>query len=345
MFALSSDITVGSYRFRGAHEVRTKMSIHSYVQTAHIKLPSIAVLLPKTNGSNTQRVVAGTVMHDGDAVTINLGYNGVLKNEFKGFVVRRDLNMPLEIECEGYSYLMRRNVISKSWTTVSVKELMQTAVSGIAGNPISVVCTVDMHLSNVAVKDVNGIELLDFILSQTDNALTIFFINPTTLWCGLTYTAASGGSDIYGLGKVNYRIGYNTVKDNALKEKVMMDNPAEVIFHKTMATGSRISGTSAAPLLPQSKKYRKVLSHIADQLGLKQLAQEKQYRLNYTGLEGTLNAFLQPYCMPGWLVNLVDSRYPEKQGVYVVDDVEVHYGMEGARRMVKLGPLLGFGAV
>ena len=57
---------------------------------------------------------------------------------------------------------------------------------------------------------------------------------------------------------------------------------------------------------------------------------------------GTLTAFLQPYCAPGWIVSLTDDRFPEHNGQYLVESTRVTFGTQGARRYVGLGPKLGF---
>ena len=112
MFILNSDISIGKpgvnqFRFTGVHELRIKRSIHNYTDTAIIQLPSIATLFTKNNSSSPKTVITGKQWNDGDPVTIKLGYNNEMHEEFKGFIKHRDLNMPLEIECEGYAYQLK----------------------------------------------------------------------------------------------------------------------------------------------------------------------------------------------------------------------------------------------
>ncbi len=341
-FVLNSKLTIGKISWSGVHEVETKRSLHSYEDTAKITIPSIGLVKYK-NQDDPVREVMGKLFNDGDKVTIQLGYNGELQEEFRGFVKRRSLEMPLIIECEGYSWQMRRNKISGTWKSISVSDLLKKAI---AGTDIKqVICTHDTELGNVGLKDVSGVEILDFIKKETDGCLTIFFIQPDVLWCGLTYTPYSDGSDAFNQGIVSYRLGFNVVKDNGLKERVIEDNPAIVHYNKTLAKGQRISGTSADPLLPQFRKHRKTLNRIIASTELKALAQEKQFALNYTGYEGKITAFLVPYCLPGYKANVYDSRYPERDGTYIVDSVEVKFGVNGARRIVEIGPKVGFGKV
>src|SRR6185312_15096362 len=105
MFALNSDITIGDFRFAGVHDVHIQRTIHSIMEAATIKIPSIAKIV-KNGKALAETVVTGAQFEAGDEVKIQLGYNGQYETEFKGFVSSVDLNMPLTIVCEGYSWLM-----------------------------------------------------------------------------------------------------------------------------------------------------------------------------------------------------------------------------------------------
>jgi hypothetical protein len=342
MFVLKSNISIGvpgkQLQFTGVHEVTIRKSIHSYIDTATIKLPSIAWLHTKINSSNPKKVITGAQFNDGDPVNISLGYNGDMQEEFSGFIKRRNLNMPLEIECEGYSYKLRRNNISGSWASISVKDLLKKATDGLG---ITLQVNTDISLNNVVVSNWTAAQVIDFILKETDGCISIFFIQPTILWAGLVYTPYSNGTDVFNKSTISYRLGYNVVKDNSLKLRVPDDNPVKVNFSKKLATGEKLNGSSDATEAAIIRNYRKVLNHIASSPVLKMLAQEKQKRFNYTGYEGRINAFLQPYALPGYKANMQDTQYPERNGAYLVEGIEVVYGMGGARRVIEIGPQIG----
>jgi hypothetical protein len=335
MFLLSSDITIGNFRFSGVHDVQIKRSIHSYVDTAVIKLPAKAQV-NKAGKIQAQGIVTGKQFTDGDPVTIKLGYNGYLVTEFQGFVVRRDLNTPLQINCEGYSYLITRNNISNSWSSITVAGLLNKAT---AGTNITVQCTVDMTLVNLEQKDTTGAGIIETILKETDGNLCIFFIQPNVLWCGLAYTPCAKGTDPFNMGKTKYRLGYNALRANTLKQRLPQDDPGTHIYVKKKTDGTRLQGQST-DIAGAAMKYKKALNRIADEGSLAALAQEHQYRKNYAGYEGGITAFLQPECGPGYQAWITDSNYPERDGWYLVEGVEVTFGISGARRKIDIGPLI-----
>lgn len=341
MFVLTSDITIGKFRFSGVNAVEIKRSIHSIADTATITLPSISKIV--NNGKTLPGVtITGKQFQDGDPVVIQLGYNGEMQTEFRGFVKQRNMKMPLTIECEGYSWLMRRNSVSNFWKSISIKDLLAEAVSGIDSKyTISVRCDVDMELTNVGVNQECGFDVIKRISACTDGNLTCFFIKPDVLWCGLLYSPVAKGNDVLNLGTVNYRIGYNVVKDNSLTQHTMEQYPADVKYSKKQSDGNKATEASDA-FKNYTRTHSKVLNQIKQSAALKQLANEKAYQLNYSGYEGHINTFLQPYVAPGYDAYVADDRYPELNGTYLVESTEVHFGLSGARRIVEIGPKKGF---
>jgi len=345
LFVLSSDITIGNFQFSGVNEVRIQRSIHSLTDKAVIKIPSIARVINKGK-ANAEDIITGDQFSDGDPVVIKLGYNGNLLTEFEGFVKRRNLDMPLEVECEGYSLLLRRNQLNAFYPTISIKDYLLAAVSGLENNyNINVLCGLEFNLGNVFFDNISGIEALNNLSKYTDGSLTCFFIQPDTLWCGLVYTPYANGDDPFNnsgtTNMISYRLGYNALKENSLKERISENDPVKVIYSKKLANGHILS--QASDVYPKYvRKHSRTLNHLRDAATLKMLANEQAYKLNYSGYEGNINGFLQPNTLPGYRVYITDDRYPERNGNYLTESTEVHFGVNGARRIVEAGPLNGF---
>lgn len=341
MFVLTSDVTIGKFRFSGVNAVEIKRSIHSIAETATITVPSISRIVNngKTLPGNS---ITGQQFRDGDPVTINLGYNGALQTEFRGFVKQRSMKMPLTIECEGYSWLLRRNSVSNFWQSISVKNLLEAAVSRIDSRyKISVRCDIDIELTNVAINQESGFDIIKKILAYTDGNVTCFFIKPDVLWCGLLYTPVAKGDNVLNMNRVKYRMGYNVIKDNSLTQHTTEHQPTEVKYSKKHGNGDKATEASDA-FRNHARTHSKILNQIKHSGALKQLANEKAFQLNYSGYEGHISTFLQPYVEPGYEAYISDDRYPELDGSYLVESTEVHFGQSGARRVVEIGPKKGF---
>ena len=344
MFRLTSDITIGKYHFNGVNEVHIKKSIHSLTEYALIKLPSIAKTQKGTlNADGSISVQGGSeragntrdFFTDGDPVLLRLGYNGELATEFVGFVKQRSIGMPLEIECEGYVRQLRLNVNFSSNYTKSKTTIKALLNDMLKGTDIGLRCDVDCPIEGVKFTNANGIQVLDFLRQATDRTLCFYFIAPTTLYCGLPYTGTIKGQDVFGVGQAGYRLGWNLKRDNALKMKIPSE-PVEIVM------GGRYATQAAA--LTHSKdvyaktKVKSMLNNIPENLSLQLFADEKKFLMNYSGLEGRLTGFLQPYCSPGYTVKLIDKLNPDVNGIYMAESTEVLFGIGGGRRHVELGP-------
>ncbi len=183
MFVLNSDITIGNFRFSGVNEVKVTRSMHNFTDTAIIKIPRKGMVL---KGKDIRQVTIPEIINDDDKVSISLGYNGEMRTEFEGFVVRRNIDTPMEIECEGYVRQLRQKVdITKKYKKTSAKELLELIVSK---TEIKVHVADDLPLEQVEFTHANGIDICNKIQELSQRTLTIFFINPQELWCGFTYS-------------------------------------------------------------------------------------------------------------------------------------------------------------
>src|SRR5882762_1162378 len=102
MFRMTCDIYIGKFKPVKPNAVKWARSVDNYSDSATIKLPAISML--KREGDFYERVQTGLQFKEGMPVTINAGYNGRNDTRYRGFIRRINFTVPLELECEGYSY-------------------------------------------------------------------------------------------------------------------------------------------------------------------------------------------------------------------------------------------------
>ncbi len=339
MFVLNSRITVGGFTWSGVESGTVERSLHSAADSCTIRMPTVGRVKYK-NGSAPQLETIGDLFKENDKVKVELGYNGDLKTEFQGFVNYINPGggrMPTEIVCEGYIRPLRLNKNLKGfYAQTSVKQLLQLAVKGTG---IKLVVQDDIQLYNITLDNAGGTDVIREIMNICQRVITIFFVTPDTLWCGLTYTAYKEGRNPFGVGEVKYRIGYNCLRDNSLTIKRPAE-PIQVILGGTLATGRRVETASEKKVL--SNRATAMSNNLHSIAEMQKIANEMQYQKNYTGFEGSVTAFLQPYCQPGYKMWLEDSRYPDSKGYYIAESVRVNFSPAGGRRIVEVGPQIGF---
>jgi len=331
MFVLTSEITIGKFKFSGVNEVRIKRSIHSIVDTASIKLPAKAHLLQK-DGNNTNEIITAQQFNAGDKVSIKLGYDGDLKEEFRGFVVQVSQDTPIEIECEGYSYQLKNKNVSGSWSKPKLKDLVDEIVKG-TDIKAEIVTGSDIDFVNMRADNKTAFEMLDIVLKATGGSIDAWFIEPDKLKVGLVYVP-SGDELKYVLQQphVKYRIRYNALQSNDLKVKAPL--PVTIVVKNAENKRDRNTNTGTDEKI---KNY--VLNHMSKE-ALGKIKDTLKLKQSYKGYEGKLTGFLKPLCFPGDTVFITDSRYKDRDGDYLVESVEVTFGANGARRIVEVGPKL-----
>ena len=338
-FVLHSDITVGGFRFSGVQNVVVRRSMNGLSSSAHITLPGKARVDQAIAGRDAEGFVnTGSLLKEGDRVTINLGYNDDLRTEFEGYVKRVGTEVPLVVECEGYERELRLVVnINRYYQATTAKDLLTDMCSQTS---INVICDVDFPLRGIRLVNADGIDVINHIKKCSEGALSIFFIAPSTLWCGLVYTPYLDGKGVLDLPTVAYDLGYNCPRDNGLQRRV----PAEKV--QVFMNGVLVSGDGVRTESKDKEAKRKVrffTNNVPSESVLQACANEIANRRNYTGYTGSLTGFLQPYCMPGYVASVSDVWHPELKGDYLVEDVEVTFGVNGARRRVSLGVKLNGG--
>lgn len=339
-FTLNSDISIGQYKKVKPHEVRINLSLTDYVDKAEIQLPASAHLV------NAAKEVSNTIQTaqqfaEGDKVIINLGYNGKLVNEFEGFIARINVGTPVVIECEGYSYQLRKNQpASKTFKNAEVKDILKYITNGtdiVLSNQIP-----SCKLQKLVIDGHTGQEVLELIKKALGNLVYINF-HKNELYAGLQFFDPKE--------KVTYRLGWNVVKDNNLKQRKASNDKITIIYRGKKKDGTHVeaaikSKTQTKVITTQASagntgETKVIVTHaVTDEATLKQMAEAKLKKMSYDGYEGKITAYLQPFCQHGWKAKLVDKTYPERNGEHVVLAVEVVYGMNGARRTVQIGEKL-----
>ena len=348
-YILNSDITIGTFRFSGVKEVRIKRSLRDYTDTATITIPAIGRVQQGTlQADGTVKICPGTAVvknvrslfNNNDPVTIRLGYNGDLQTEFKGFVKNRGTGLHCVINCEGYVRQMRLGMdITHYYPKTTVSELLGLISTSCPAINVVIGAGADLPLLKMRLTHATGVDICNEIRKVSEGALTIFFLDPTTLWCGLRYTPYAKNIDPFDTGNVNYRRGYNCIKDESLKE-VEPTEPVQVILNGVTVSAQRVQTQSEASY--SVRKEKTLVNNVGDINALRTMANEVQYQRNYTGFEGHIPAFLQPFAQPGYTMYIKDTDNPDLNGTYMCEGIDVSFGTGGARRNIEVGPKVGF---
>lgn len=327
MFKLTCKINIGIYSFTAVNEIKIKRSIHTFIDTATIKIPATVRLKQTGTSTASASQKAADKIKEGDCVQIQLGYNDLDQIEFDGFVKRVNASTPCEIECEGYSWQLRKKSIAKGFPKTTLRDLLAFVIKD-TGIKLSDQIP-DVPLSNIYIKNENALDVLTFIKEKL--FMTVYFMGKE-LYAGLAYLRLPKGP---GPSEVIYEIGNNVVKDNELKFRKADDIKVKI---KTIHFTDRNHPVVGEAGDSEGAIRTIFVQEVANPAKLKELAERKLKDLKYDGYEGKITAFLQPFALPGTKVVLRDKAYKEREGSYLLESTEVSFGLNGARRICEIGP-------
>jgi hypothetical protein len=323
MFQMTSTVTIeGIKNIIKPNAITWKRSVTDYSDTATIKLPAVAML--KTKGDVYKRIETGLQFKEGLQITIACGYNGKNQLRFKGFIRQIKPNVPLEIECEGYSYQLRKKQsFNKSYKAgTAMKTVLNDLIDGTQIKLSKGIPDVIIE-SPVNFSGKSGIQVLDWFKEQM--LMTVYF-NFNELYVGLKYTDLKQ--------TIKLRLGWNVVDDNDLKF-----NPKKELTEVNISISAKQKDGTTQYADPDSKGdgAKQVKMNVrVDNSTLKKIQDDQKQKLLNRGYEGSLTAFLVPFAEPAMAVQIEDPKYPARSGKYFIEGVEGEFGSGGGRQKIKI---------
>jgi len=329
MFVLQSNISIGKYSFTSVHELSISKSIYIIADTAFIILPSSAHLQYNKNADAPSVSInsLAAIIQEGDAVSIQLGYNNEFKTEFSGYVKKVHLSTPLCVECEGFSWLMRNHnsLFTFSFAQCSLKELLTLITKQYPQISLSADIQ-DISFGPIAVAGLTGAAVLELLRKW---GFYVYFVNGNILYAGLL--PYNGDTAI-----VKYSLGWNTISEEELIYRDADETQIQIaLTYKDEAgkTQHEVYGTSGTAVI--TKKYH--LPFLADEATRTNFVNAYARRHCYVGYSGSINTFLQPFAQPAYAAQINDNNFPDRNGTFIIESVYTSYGSRGARRKIDIG--------
>lgn len=320
MFVMTSDIRIGSHRVK-PNAVKWKCGVSNFTDTCTITLP--LSIYTTTDGMITETAdnAQCVVFKEGMPVDVSLGYDGKNTRRFLGFVCRINYATPLSIECEGYSWQLRKVRFTKSYKSTTAKQILQDLTTG---TDIKLSKAIpNIPLKNVWFKDCPGIKVLEWFQKE---CLCAVFFDFDTLYVGASKFGIDKASE-------KLRLGWNTVQDNELK-KSMSDANVQINIVAKDSAGT-IKRTKSAERKYTTTKDVKVRAGLPVDY-LKKVADEMQTSENFQGYQGSVTCFLVPSFEKSMVADITDNRFPDRNGKYLVEAIDGSYSSSGGRQKLTL---------
>lgn len=256
----------------------------------------------------------------GSTVTIKLGYDGVLENEFTGYVQNITTNdSTLKVLCEDALFIFRKSVKDVELKPSNIKKIAQYLVAQVDPS-FTVNCDYDIGYEKFTIHKATAYDVLKKIQDETkanvyfDTAAKVLHIHPPYVEKG---------------GDVKYSMQKN-IEKSSLEYKRAIDKKIEVQVESVDAKGKVKSITAG---VTGGDKITMKVGPMSD-ADMKKVADAALKRNSFDGYSGTFDTWLIPVVRPTYTAEIEDMDYDFKFGRYYVSAVTTTFSEAGGVRTV-----------
>ncbi len=317
--------------FDALESLSVDKSIDRVGSACTIRIPASAAMVYK-DGSKTESAQTAKQFDRGDRISVWLGYNGRMSLEFEGFIYRVNYTTPVEIECEGFEYLLRNDLPTKTFANTTLKDVLNYTIASAGAQYGGIVLTGDIPhvemVDYVIPANLNGIAALQQI--KEHYGLTVY-LDGFWAYAGLDFVRMSG--------EVKYSLGVNTPRADELKYQREEDVKLKVKAIQINKDNTKLEAEVGDPKGEQRTLYFYTAKSTED---LKRLAETELKKYKYSGYTGKLTTLLEPPAHPGMVAVIDDPKY-DRGGKYEIRSVVTTFGTGGAQRSVEIGKTVSDG--
>lgn len=308
MLVLSGHIEFGQHAVDFVHSVKVESAWEQLTDTCTVQLP-------RRIGTDTTPLKE--LIKPGDAVSIELGYDGENKRVFDGFIRQFNPVIPFAIHAEDLMWKLKQQTYTHSWpSATTVKDVLGIIAPGVATKAI------DATIGKFEFERMTGAKVLDELRSKYG---LYSFVRDGKLQVGLQYDPQYARTLQFNFERniISHRLEYWT------KDNIRLNVEAISIGKDNAKTSVEVG----------DREGEKRTMHFYDlsKEELKAAAERELARLKYDGYRGDFTAFGRPLVRHGDIVELTDPTF-DRGGKYWVDKVSTSFGMGGYRQTITLGP-------
>ena len=319
---MTADILFEKYKAVKPSSLKWERNVDKISDTATIVIPALCRM--KNISGKYEYLPTRLKFTEGQKVEIKAGYDGKNVRRFLGFIKRINFTVPLEIECEGYAYLLRKLMFkNKSYLNTTVKAILKDVIIDTAiilSDKIP-----DIPIPKVQFKNFTRLQVLEYFKEKC--LLTVYF-NFNVLYVGLLATEPKE--------VVKHRLNWNVIKDGELLFNADKEfSNVNLVLDGRNQNGTRTQHKSKEVQAGNEKHLN--LYTIKDPAWRQKIVENQKLILNNKGYTGSITAFLHPYCEPGMATDIIDKVYAERNGRYFIESVSGSFSKSGGRQKIGIG--------
>lgn len=315
MYDMNWSITIGKYKLLMLDSVEIIRAVEQLSDTATIVLPGAVY--------NKALKVEDQIIR-GNAVTVKLGYDGLYKDEFTGYVdaIHTD-DGSLRILCEDGLFKYRVGLPNKVLKNVTLKKVLDYLHQTVKG--FTYLCDYSFSYEQFTIQGATAYDVLKKIQEETKANI---YLKGTVLHIHPQY------SEIFGSASFDFS---KNIESSDLKYRFENERNVQIIVESKGRDGKVLKAESGTI---GGDKVTLKIGGVASKASLQKIAEEALLQRRYTGYEGSFDAWLMPFVDSGYKVSIRDNDYEFKNGTYYVTKVVTTFSQNGGKRTISLGKRL-----
>lgn len=327
------DIRIGNFQFNYVHTGTITQNWNNFTDTATITLPNRFRFKNKT-------IIVGqdNLFKRGDPVLIFIGYFPNLVERFRGFISKVKPDSPMIIECEDDMFLLKQvNLKPKAFSNPTIKDVIEYATASIEGLDISfddeTAKIGGFHIDNKGF--INAVTVFEVLKKQF--GYNIYF-KQGTLNVRVLKSILSLDAPVHRFGMqqnvVSGSISLEYQRDDDVDMMIRFTSKQEdnsvKIFYGIKKNGEPVISTT--PSFAGVTNSWNIPELSDDQI--KRIMLDNIDKFIWEGYTGSFTAFLEPAVNISDKVEVIDSEHTERQGAYLIQSVEITFGVDGGRQII-----------
>jgi hypothetical protein len=278
-----------------------------------------SLIMPRNVGYFNKHKVRD-VFRKGDALTIYMGYDRKLIQEFTGYITEVAADIPITIKFEDEMFRIRQLPVNLSSPSITLEKLLKTIIPGYEVDVLEQVELGSVRLSQTQVGPV-----LDKIKSEW--GFYTYVVGKKVI-CGKYYADDTKDAPVY------FHLEKNCVS-TSLNYKRADDIRIKFFYSSTIGKGQKISVEVGDKDFDVEVKA--AFNYIKLKEELQKLAERDYRKAKVDRFDGSFTAFGIPSVRHGLKCVLDSSLYEDRTGHYFIEGVKKSFSSGGYRQEITLG--------
>lgn len=256
----------------------------------------------------------------GDEVIIELGYDGNLKEEFRGYVTKITADIPVTIRVDDEMWKIKRIPVNYVGKNVMLQDFLQTVLKDTDYK----IDALEVKLGDIRFAKTNMLEVLDKL--ESDFNIYTYYQNGV-IYSGKYYVNENSSN-------ISYFNLERNVASNALNYRNKEDIILKIDAESITADGKKVTFSIGDE---GGDSMRLKYFNITANAELEKKVKQDYENAKRGGFDGDFTAFGNPSVDFGEKALIESIVYPDRDGEYFIEGVEKSFDSSGYRQKIKLG--------